>query len=77
MLILDFILSALLVLCLILSAYWGVLNRRKYLANINVANELDRVMGDAVKLVIDNQNLNDSLKFCFIVFSIKKRCFFI
>jgi len=62
MLILDFILSALLVLCLILSAYWGVLNRRKYLANINVANELDRVMGDAVKLVIDNQNLNDSLK---------------
>ena len=62
MLIIDFILTGLLGLCLFLSAYWGVLNRRKYLANINIAKELDRVMGDAVTLVIDNQNLNDSLK---------------
>ena len=62
MLIIDFILTGLLGLCLFLAVYWGVLNRRKYLANINIAKELDRVMGDAVTLVIDNQNLNDSLK---------------
>ena len=62
MLILDFVLSGLLGLCLILSIYWGVLNRRRYLANITVADELDRVMGEAVALVHNNQALNDSLK---------------
>lgn len=62
MLILDFVLSGLLGLCLILSIYWGLLNRRKYRANIKVADELDRVMGEAITLVQNNQTLNDSLK---------------
>ena len=62
MLILDFVLTGLLVLCLVLSIYWGVLNRRRYLANMKVAAELDHVMGEAITLVKNNQALNDTLK---------------
>ena len=62
MVILNFVLAGLLVLCLILSIYWGVVNRRRYLANVKVSMELDHVMGEAVTLVKNNQTLNDSLK---------------
>ena len=62
MLILGFVLTGLLVLCLVLSIYWGVLNRRRYLANMKVAAELDHVMGEAITLVKNNQALNDTLK---------------
>jgi len=62
MLILDFVLAGLLGICLILSIYWAVLNRRRYFANIRVTDELDRVMGEAVMLVHNNRTLNESLK---------------
>jgi len=61
-LVLNIVLFGLLVFCLAFSIYWGLLNRQKYRAYIKMANELDRVMGDAVALVQDNQMLNDSFK---------------
>tara|TARA_R100000664_G_scaffold13382_1_gene21420 strand:- start:521 stop:1096 length:576 start_codon:yes stop_codon:yes gene_type:complete len=62
MITLDLVLAGLLTLCILVSTYWGVLNYRRFRANRKTAEELDRVMTEALALVKNNQTLHDSLK---------------
>ena len=60
MITLDLVLAGLLTLCILVSTYWGVLNYRRFRANQKTAEELDRVMTEALALVKNNQTLHDS-----------------